>query len=64
VGIADHATIGAGAMVAAQAGIASRVPAGGRWGGTPAVPADEWKRGAAILRRLARRGKKTGEDGE
>jgi len=58
VGVADHITIGAGAMIGARAGIMSDVPPGGRWAGYPAVPAIEWKRGVATLRRLIREGRK------
>jgi UDP-3-O-[3-hydroxymyristoyl] glucosamine N-acyltransferase len=57
VGVADHVTIGAGAVLGARAGVMSNVPAGARWGGFPAEPAIDWKRGQAIVRRLVRRGK-------
>jgi len=62
VGIADHLTIGAGAMLGGRAGVISNVPAGARWVGYPAEPAIDWKRGVAIVRRLAR--KKSGGTGE
>lgn len=55
VGVADHVTIGTGAVLAGRAGVMSHVPAGARWGGFPAGPANEWKRGVATVRRLARR---------
>jgi len=58
VGVADHITIGAGAMLGARGGVMSNVPAGGRWAGFPAEPAGDWKRGVATLRRLTRRGRK------
>ncbi len=58
VGVADHVTIGAGAVLGGKAGVMSDVPAGARWGGFPAEPALEWKRGVATVRRLARRGRK------
>jgi len=57
VGVADHLTIGAGAVLGAKAGVMSNVPAGARWGGFPAEPAIDWKRGQAIVRRLVRRSK-------
>jgi UDP-3-O-[3-hydroxymyristoyl] glucosamine N-acyltransferase len=57
VGIADHLSIGEGAMVGARAGVMSNIPPGGRWGGFPAEPAIDWKRGQAIVRRLVRRRK-------
>jgi UDP-3-O-[3-hydroxymyristoyl] glucosamine N-acyltransferase len=56
VGIADNVTIGSGAMLAAGSGVMSHVPAGAKWGGSPAGPAREWLKGAAAVRRLARRG--------
>ncbi len=55
VGITDHLTIGAGAMIAAGSGLMSDVPPGAKWGGAPAGPAREWLKGVAALRRLARR---------
>jgi UDP-3-O-[3-hydroxymyristoyl] glucosamine N-acyltransferase len=61
VGIADHATIGAGAMLGAKAGVISKIPAGGRYVGSPAEPAEDWKRGIALLRRLTRQSKATGK---
>jgi len=54
VGLVDHLTIGAGAMLAAGSGVMSDVPAGVRWAGTPAQAARDWKKGIALLRRLAR----------
>jgi UDP-3-O-[3-hydroxymyristoyl] glucosamine N-acyltransferase len=62
VGVADHLTIGEGAMLGAKAGVMSNVPAGGRWGGFPAEPAIDWKRGQAIVRRLVRRSKASRKD--
>jgi len=58
VGIADHLTIGEGAMLGARAGVMSHIPPGGRWAGFPAEPVVEWKRGVATLRRLVRRNRK------
>jgi UDP-3-O-[3-hydroxymyristoyl] glucosamine N-acyltransferase len=55
VGVADHVTIGEGAVFAGGSAVRSDVPAGERWGGYPAVPAREWLRGSALLRRLTRR---------
>ena len=62
VGVADHLTIGEGAVLGAKAGVTSNVPAGVRWGGFPAEPAIDWKRGQATLRRLVRRGKAERKD--
>jgi UDP-3-O-[3-hydroxymyristoyl] glucosamine N-acyltransferase len=63
-GIADHATIGAGAMLGARAGVMSDVPAGARWGGFPAEPGGDWKRGVATVRRLVRRSRKSEREPE
>jgi UDP-3-O-[3-hydroxymyristoyl] glucosamine N-acyltransferase len=62
VGIADHLTIGEGAVLGAKAGVMSNVPAGARWGGFPAEPALDWKRGQAMVRRLVRRDKASRKD--
>ena len=59
VGVADHVTIGTGAVLGGKAGVMTNVPAGGRWGGFPAEPGIDWKRGVAALRRLVRNGRKT-----
>ncbi|MFZ3360003.1 MAG: UDP-3-O-(3-hydroxymyristoyl)glucosamine N-acyltransferase [Xanthobacteraceae bacterium] len=59
VGVADHVSIGTGAMLGARAGVMSDIPAGGRWGGFPAEPVIDWKRGVATLRRLVRQGRKS-----
>jgi UDP-3-O-[3-hydroxymyristoyl] glucosamine N-acyltransferase len=64
VGVADHITIGAGAMLGARAGVMSNVPAGARWGGFPAEPGGDWKRGVATVRRLVRRGRKPEKEPE
>jgi UDP-3-O-[3-hydroxymyristoyl] glucosamine N-acyltransferase len=60
-GIAGHITIGAGARIAAQAGVFGDVPAGETWSGYPARPhADSLRAQAAsfklpsMLRRLER----------
>ena len=37
VGLADHVTIGAGAMLGAQSSVMSDVPAQARWIGSPAA---------------------------
>lgn len=55
VGFAGHLHIGAGAQVAAQSGVHKDVAPGAVVGGYPAVPIQEWRRGAARLRQLARR---------
>jgi UDP-3-O-[3-hydroxymyristoyl] glucosamine N-acyltransferase len=63
VGIADHVTIGAGASLGAQSGVMHDVPAGARWIGSPAQPVRDFMKGVAVLRRLARGGKREGEAG-
>jgi UDP-3-O-[3-hydroxymyristoyl] glucosamine N-acyltransferase len=69
VGLADHVTIGSGARVGAQSGVAREVPAGGRYVGTPAVPAVEahrihlaWRRLPGMLR--AWQATRTASEGE
>jgi UDP-3-O-[3-hydroxymyristoyl] glucosamine N-acyltransferase len=64
VGVADHLTIGAGAILGARSGVMSNVPAGARWGGFPAEPNIDWKRGVATLRQLTRRRRKVEETSE
>ncbi|MGB7076378.1 MAG: UDP-3-O-(3-hydroxymyristoyl)glucosamine N-acyltransferase, partial [Xanthobacteraceae bacterium] len=54
VGVADHVSIGAGAVLGGKAGVMTDVPPGARWGGFPAEPGLDWKRGVALLRRLVR----------
>ncbi len=62
-GLADHLTIGAGAQIAARSGLMHDVPAGEKWGGTPARPVKVWFREVATLAKLAAR-KKAGGHGE
>lgn len=61
-GVIGHATVGMGAQIAATSSVARDVPAGERWGGTPAKPIRELFREIAAIDRLARGpadGKKT-----
>ncbi|MBL9001340.1 MAG: UDP-3-O-(3-hydroxymyristoyl)glucosamine N-acyltransferase [Phycisphaerae bacterium] len=53
-GVADNIEIGAGAKIAAYSGVINDVPAGVSFVGSPAGPADEWRRIYAHLRRLGR----------
>jgi UDP-3-O-[3-hydroxymyristoyl] glucosamine N-acyltransferase len=53
VGSAGHLTIGDGAQIAAQSGIANSVAPGAIVGGYPAVDITVWRRMAAALPRLA-----------
>jgi UDP-3-O-[3-hydroxymyristoyl] glucosamine N-acyltransferase len=53
-GLSGHLHIGAGAQIAAAAGLMSDVPAGERWGGAPARPIrDLWKE-VTLLKKLVR----------
>ncbi len=54
VGLADHVTIHDGAQIMARSGVMHDVPAGEKWGGTPAQPARAWLREVAAMRGLAR----------
>jgi UDP-3-O-[3-hydroxymyristoyl] glucosamine N-acyltransferase len=54
-GSAGHLHIGAGARIAAQAGLMTDVPAGAEFAGSPAAPARAYFRQIATLRKLARR---------
>jgi UDP-3-O-[3-hydroxymyristoyl] glucosamine N-acyltransferase len=53
--IAPNLRIGRGAQIAAGAGVMTDVPAGERWGGSPARPAREFFREHATLKSLAAR---------
>jgi UDP-3-O-[3-hydroxymyristoyl] glucosamine N-acyltransferase len=55
-GLAGHLHIGVGARIAADAGVMNDVPAGERWGGSPARPLREFFREVAAVRKLARGG--------
>jgi UDP-3-O-[3-hydroxymyristoyl] glucosamine N-acyltransferase len=50
-----HLSIGAGARIGAQAGVARDVPAGATVAGSPAVPIIQWHRQTAVLARLVKR---------
>jgi UDP-3-O-[3-hydroxymyristoyl] glucosamine N-acyltransferase len=54
VGLNNNVTIGEGAQIAATSIVHGDVPAGARWGGTPAKPVKQWFREMMILERLAR----------
>ncbi|MFN3214642.1 MAG: UDP-3-O-(3-hydroxymyristoyl)glucosamine N-acyltransferase [Henriciella sp.] len=51
VGIADHVHIGAGARLAASAGIFRDIPAGETWGGVPAKPLKQYLREIAWIQK-------------
>ncbi len=48
-----HLHIGAGAMVAGASNVANNIPAGEKWGGSPAKPVKEWMREIYTLKALA-----------
>ena len=52
VGVAPHALIRKGAILAARSGVFGEVPAGQTWGGYPARPRTRWLREQALLARL------------
>ncbi|HEX5508827.1 MAG TPA: UDP-3-O-(3-hydroxymyristoyl)glucosamine N-acyltransferase [Pseudolabrys sp.] len=54
VGLNNNVTIGEGAQIAAVSAVHGDVPAGARWGGTPAKPLKQWFREIVMLERLAR----------
>ena len=56
VGFNSHVTIGDGAQIAATSIVHGDVPAGARWGGTPAKPVKLWFREMMLLERMARGG--------
>lgn len=55
VGLADHLTIGDGAMIAAGSGLMRDVPAGEKWGGSPARPIKDWLRETSMLTKLTKK---------
>jgi len=64
VGLNNNVTIGEGAQIAAVSVVHGDVPAGARWGGTPAKPVKQWFREMMILERLtrAKEGGETAQD--
>jgi UDP-3-O-[3-hydroxymyristoyl] glucosamine N-acyltransferase len=54
VGINNNVTVGEGAQIAGTSIVHGNVPAGARWGGTPAKPLKQWFREMMLLERLAR----------
>jgi UDP-3-O-[3-hydroxymyristoyl] glucosamine N-acyltransferase len=60
-GLTGHLHIGAGAQIAASAGLMNDVPAGARWGGAPAQPIREFWKEIAALKKLARESRRARE---
>jgi UDP-3-O-[3-hydroxymyristoyl] glucosamine N-acyltransferase len=54
VGVNNDVTIGEGAQLAATSNVNGPVPAGARWGGTPAKPLKQWFREVMMIERMAR----------
>lgn len=54
VGTIGHIKIGDGVQIAARSSVIHDVPAGQRWGGTPAKPVREWQRELIALQRMAK----------
>ena len=57
-GVVGHLRIGAGAQIAGASNIKDNVPAGARWGGTPAKPIRDWARELQLITILAKRWKR------
>jgi UDP-3-O-[3-hydroxymyristoyl] glucosamine N-acyltransferase len=62
VGVAPHLKIGDGAVVMARSGVTKTVAPGEQVAGFPAVPARQFWRDQAAVRRLAKSAKKRGQD--
>ncbi len=63
VGTIGHIKIGDGVQIAARSSVIHDIPAGQRWGGTPARPVREWQRELIALQRMAKDyGKKKSSD--
>lgn len=54
-GVAGHLSIGHGAQFAARSGVMRDMEAGGRYGGTPAMPVKQWLRQVAMLDKMTKR---------
>lgn len=52
VGIAGHIRLGSGARIAAQSGVMHDVPAGKVFGGSPAIPIQDWHRQTVMVSKL------------
>ncbi|GGG24259.1 UDP-3-O-(3-hydroxymyristoyl)glucosamine N-acyltransferase [Chelatococcus composti] len=61
VGVVGHVRIGMGAQIAASSNVATDVPPGVKWGGSPAKPMRAWLRELMTLKDLAARRGDAGE---
>jgi UDP-3-O-[3-hydroxymyristoyl] glucosamine N-acyltransferase len=53
VAVNNHVTVGEGAQIAATSNVNDDVPAGARYGGTPAKPVKQWMRELLVLEQMA-----------
>ena len=60
-GVNGHVTIGDGAQIAAVSTVQGDVPAGARWGGTPAKPVRDWFREMTLLSEMAKKRRAPGK---
>jgi UDP-3-O-[3-hydroxymyristoyl] glucosamine N-acyltransferase len=61
-GVIGHMKIGDGAQIAGSSKVSKNVPAGEKWGGTPAKPIKAWFREIAALKRLGEKRPADGND--
>ena len=59
IGVNNNASIGEGAQIAATSNVNGNVPAGARWGGSPAKPVKIWFNELVAIQRMARAMKRT-----
>src|SRR5690348_4441486 len=52
-GVVPGVTIGEGTMIAASSNVATDVPPGVKWGGSPAKPMRQWLREIMLVKRMA-----------
>jgi len=52
-GVVPGVTIGEGVMIAASSNVATDVPPGAKWGGSPAKPMRQWLREIMMVKRMA-----------